>query len=70
MTNTDLFEYFWIYHKENPEATLCPILGPINFILWLINKDVGYDHSDADRVLTLHNLMLRAIEETPDQEQT
>lgn len=67
MTNIELFEYFFLYHKENPAATLCPILGPFNFIMWLIQKheSFGTNPSDIERVVILHNIMLQAINETP-----
>lgn len=58
LTNHKLYDYFFRYHEENPNASVCPLLGPICFVLWIIPQRVGYDHSDFSRVVLLNDLML------------
>lgn len=64
MTNIELFQYFFRYHTENHSASLCIILGPVNFVMWLKKNNVSYTDDIMPRVITLHRIILQAIEET------
>lgn len=61
MTNLQLFEFLVQYYREVSSATLCPILGPINFVMWLKDKDVGYTDDMMSRVLTLYDIVLKVV---------